>query len=405
MVMNGFTLPGCDYGFRMYLKGYENDQAPNIREKLSDAGMWSEACAQIFFSLGVCMGIMVSYASYNPRKAPIISNAFTVAGCNCSFSFIAGFAVFATVGYLNEINSPVSDTLSSSGLAFVAYPAAIDNMPGSNFWILMFTCTLFTLGIDTSFAIIEATCTVIEDTEIGKKISKWKLALILCVVGAIGSTLFCFNWGFTFFDVVDHYLNVYLVLLMGILQAIACGWIHGLDDALATGAKASVWVLLGGYFGLLVPLAPLAYFAFPNDSWVAIPVFWAYFLVIAGISFAVSKLPFLTWYREVFFSGVRPIALKMMSLSVTPYSSIWSEIFQVWWCMCIKFIFPWAIWWLLVMTCAKDIEIPYEKYHVGWQVIGLLIPVFGLLLFLLPLIFFKGEGSGFFKKAFALDDA
>lgn len=25
MVMNGFTLKNCDYGFRMYLKGYEND--------------------------------------------------------------------------------------------------------------------------------------------------------------------------------------------------------------------------------------------------------------------------------------------------------------------------------------------------------------------------------------------
>jgi len=328
--------------------------------------MWSEACAQIFFSLGVCMGVMVGYSSYNPKKAPIINNALTVAGCNCSFSFLAGFSVFATLVYLIEIQSPVSSNTSSLGLAFVAYPTAIDTMAGPNFWMLMFTLTLFTLGIDSQFSFVEAVLTVIMDTQWGQKVSKLKLSLALCLFGAIGSTIFCFNWGFTFFDVIDHYLNVYLVLLMGILQAVSIGWVFGIDDAFATGAKASVYILLVGYFALLVPLALLAYFAFPLDSWVAIPVFWGYFVVITIISFAVSRLHFKVWYREIFFSGVRPVALKMMSLSTAPYTTVWSELFQFWWCFSIKFIFPWAIWWLLVMTAAKDIEIPYEKYHVGW---------------------------------------
>lgn len=30
MVMNGFTLPGCDTGFRMYLKGEIGGVAPNV---------------------------------------------------------------------------------------------------------------------------------------------------------------------------------------------------------------------------------------------------------------------------------------------------------------------------------------------------------------------------------------
>lgn len=167
MVLNGLTLPNASYGFRMYLKGEENGVAPNVYEKLSDAGMWSEACAQIFFSLGICMGIMVSYSSYNPKDAPIIKNGLTVAGCNSSFSFIAGFAVFSTVGYLNGLNSIVADKTSSLGLAFIAYPAAIETLPGANFWILMLSITLFTLGIDSAFAMIEATCTVIHDTETG----------------------------------------------------------------------------------------------------------------------------------------------------------------------------------------------------------------------------------------------
>lgn len=217
MVMNGMTLDNCDYGYKMYLLGWKEGVAPNIQEKLSDAGMWSEACAQIFFSLGVCMGVMVSYSSYNPTDAPIIKNALTVAGCNSSFSFLAGFAVFSTVGYLHGMGSQVAGEVSSIGLAFIAYPAAIDTMPGANFWTFILSTTLFTLGIDSAFAIVEATCTVIQDTNIGAKINKTALAAILCTFGAVCSTVFCFNWGFTYFDIVDHYLNVYLVLLMGIL--------------------------------------------------------------------------------------------------------------------------------------------------------------------------------------------
>jgi len=62
--------------------------------------MWAEACGQIFFSIGVCMGIMTSYASYNDVNQPIIENALRVSIGNSLFSFFSGFAVFSTVGYL-----------------------------------------------------------------------------------------------------------------------------------------------------------------------------------------------------------------------------------------------------------------------------------------------------------------
>ncbi len=207
---------------------------------------------------------MISYASYNPDNQPIITNSIYVAGGNSCFSFIAGFAVFGVVGYLNEIESPVSDKLSSNGLAFVAYPAAIDTMPGANFWTLVLASCLFLLGIDSAFSFIEGASTVVCDTKWARdrRYSKFCIAATLCTIGATGSTLFCFNWGFVFFDVVDYYLMVYLVLLMAILQAVACAWYYGFAEAVAfADGKGRVPTLdrarlLGddasaGHFGLL----------------------------------------------------------------------------------------------------------------------------------------------------------
>ena len=164
MVLNGLTLENADEGIRMYLKGYVNNVAPDWGAKLSDTNMWADACGQIFFSLGVCMGTTTSYASFNPVDKPIIGDGVKIAFFNSCVSFIAGFAVFSTVGYLIGMDSPVSDKVSSIGLAFVAYPAAIETMSYANAWSIILGFTLFSLGIDTSFSPLEATATVLVDS-------------------------------------------------------------------------------------------------------------------------------------------------------------------------------------------------------------------------------------------------
>jgi SNF family Na+-dependent transporter len=171
--------------------------------------------------------------------------------------------VFSTVGYLYGLKSVVAGKVSSIGLAFVAYPAAIETMPAANFWTLLLSVTLFTLGIDSAFAMVEASATVVQDSRLGKYLSKFVIAFILCVFGSMLSTIFCFNWGFTFFDVVDHYLNVYLVLLMGILQSVCATWCHCFYDAKKKSIGATL-VLIIGYYGAMIPLAWLCYFAFPE---------------------------------------------------------------------------------------------------------------------------------------------
>lgn len=167
---------------------------------------------------------MTSYGSYNDKKKPIILDSVIISVCNCSFSFIAGFAVWSVVGYLEKAKLMHKTKTSGVGLAFISYPTAIDTMSVPNLWAFLLGMTLFMLGIDSSFSAIEATSTVICDTAWGGVVPRMFVAFVLCVIGFLGSIPFCFNWGFTLFDVVDHYLCAYLLLLIGILQAFGCGW-------------------------------------------------------------------------------------------------------------------------------------------------------------------------------------
>ena len=231
------------------------------------------------------MGIMTSYSSYNPVETPIISNALRVSIGNCGFSFFCGFAVFSTVGYLNSLGSKVADKVSSSGLAFVAFPSSIDTLPYPNFWIFILALTLYTLGLDSAFSMVEATSTVITDTPTGRKIPRKLIALILCVAGSIFSFLFCFNWGYTYFDVVDHYLGVYLLLLLGVFQCFGAGWVFDFTTAKAKSTNVSVLALGILYWGSLIPLSFISCFGFPDQGLYFMIAFWVIQIVAWIVSF------------------------------------------------------------------------------------------------------------------------
>jgi len=401
MVLKGLTLPNAHEGIRWYLLGEENGIPADIPMKLSQTAMWTQACSQIFFSIGVCMGVMTSYSSYNPINKPIIGDALKVCFGNSGFSFIAGFAVFSVVGYLKQENRAVADNIKSFGLAFIAYPTSIEMLPGPNFWTFVLAIVLFTLGIDSAFSLIEATSTVVYDTNWGKATPRKCVALILCVVGAIFSTLFCSNWGYTYLDVADHYIANYLMLGLGILQCFGGGWVYDAKSVMEQYNKRSVLILGIGYWLWTIVFGVIAIFAFPKEYiWVTIVISWVYFVIIWIISFATSGCSFGVWYNKIFMSGVARLSRGMSKLSVpagTNDSNVpkWVYVFEAWWGFSIKYFIPWAIWWLLLVLLREDLPtaenngVGYGGYHAFWQWMGLVYPLVGLACFIIPLFLSK----------------
>jgi len=412
MVIRGLTLPNAMAGIKMYLGG--KDDGMTGAEKLQGTVIWTEACAQIFFSIGVCMGIMTSYASYNDVDQPILGPSCKVAFGNSLFSFIAGFAVFSTIGYLEHIGSPVAGGVSSTGLAFVAYPTAVDTMPWANFWALMLALTLFTLGIDSAFSLVEATSTVVGDTPTGRKMDRKLIALVLCVIGASISTVFCSNWGYTYFDVVDHYLANYLMLLVGILQCFGSCWVWKATEALEASNKSAVWVLGIGYWVNVIVMAVIGSFIDPefmysdeelaeNSGRKSVPLlisliaFWAIMLVVWIASFVMSKLSAGDWYRKVFLYGATDLAISMSNLSHEPDAKPWWVApFEFWWSFSMKYFFSWAVTTLLMRYFRNDLPYGsitdfYGGYHGFWQWMGFLYPLVGFVCFFIGLIFCTTE--------------
>jgi len=218
LIIRGFTLKGASLGLEYFLN-------PDF-SKILDPKVWLAAYGQIFFSLSLGLGIMISYSSYLPRKTDINTNAWVVSFSNCATSFFAGFAVFSTLGYLATVtNQPIGDVAESGiGLAFIVFPTAIAKLPGgviiNSIFGIMFFLMLLTLGIDSAFSLVEAAVTSLRDSF---KFKREKVTLVVCIIGFVVSLIYTTRCGLYWLDIVDRWMNWGLVIV-GFMEAVLIGY-------------------------------------------------------------------------------------------------------------------------------------------------------------------------------------
>ncbi len=217
LIIWGCTLDGAAEGLKWYLK-------PDW-SKIADWKVWVAAYGQIFFTLSLGFGIMITYASYLPKKSDLVQNAIITCVTNCLYSFLAGFAVFSVLGYMAQQKGvPINEVVKSGPtLAFVVYPEAISRLPFlNNVFGLIFFITLVIAGLSSGISIIEAvTSAFIDKFELERK----KTVNIICLAGFLGSIVFTAQNGLYLLDIVDHFLNQYGLVLAGLLECIIIGWI------------------------------------------------------------------------------------------------------------------------------------------------------------------------------------
>lgn len=219
LVIWALRLPGGIEGVAWYLK-------PDW-SKLAEPKVWVDAFTQVFFSLSVGFGIMAAFASYLPRKTNITKNAIITGLADTGVAFVAGFAVFATLGFMaQQAGKPFEEVVAQSiGLAFVAYPQAISSMPFlPELFGLLFFGALFMAGISSSISLIEAFTTALQD-KLG--FARERIVTPLCLLGFALSCLFTMDNGLYWLDIVDHFITNYGLTAVVALECVVVGWFFG----------------------------------------------------------------------------------------------------------------------------------------------------------------------------------
>ena len=189
-IIRACTLPGAVDGLKyMFVPGWALehgviDKAPDLLTVLSTAG------GQMFFSLSLGMGAMITYGSYLNKKENIEKNALLIVIMDTLVALMAGLCVIPGRFALDPTGK-----LGGPSLLFVTMQNVFDNMPlGSVFGILFYLLVVFA-AISSSISLLEVIVAHFCDKarEKGKGDKRKAYSLIAAAAVGVGCILVCLD--------------------------------------------------------------------------------------------------------------------------------------------------------------------------------------------------------------------
>ncbi|RWS04775.1 sodium- and chloride-dependent GABA transporter 2-like protein [Dinothrombium tinctorium] len=282
LFFRGITLPGASNGIIFYLK-------PDF-EKLAEGQVWIDAGTQIFFSYAIALGTMTALGSYNDFHNNFYYQLFFVCGMNTGTSFFAGFAIFSVLGFM-AYEQGIADVGAVAekgpGLAFIAYPKGVAEMPLAPLWAVLFFIMILLLGLGSQFVAVEGFITAVVDMfprilRVGKR-REWFIGFTCFISFIIGLTMVT-RGGMYVFQIFDYYGASGMCLLwMCFFECIVIAWFYGSDKFVENiremiGIKINPWfpfcwkfispMLTAGVFIFsVVTYKPVTYNSYVYPQW------------------------------------------------------------------------------------------------------------------------------------------
>lgn len=197
---------------------------------LTDAKVWMAAAGQIFFTLSVGIGAILTYASYLKRGDDVVLSGLTAASTNGMAEVILGGSIIIPAAFAFFGAAGVTDAAQSGAfnLGFVTMPLIFSKIPlGSVFALLWFTL-LFLAGITSSVSLAEpAVSFVSEEFNLERKRAVLRLGIILFLLCQF-PVLFL---GQGVVDELDFWGGTFCLVLFGTIETVLFVWVFGIEKA------------------------------------------------------------------------------------------------------------------------------------------------------------------------------
>lgn len=213
------TLPNAMEGVKYYL-------IPDFSKFsiLTVAG----AMSQLFYSMSIAMGIMVTYGSYTRDDVNLTKSVNRIEFFDTLVALLAGLTIIPAV-YIFSGEEGLSS--QGAGLMFMTLPKVFQQMPGGNIIALLFFILVFFAAITSSISIMEAIVSSLMDKFHLKRIPSCLIVIGICLILGIPSSLGNGLWanikilGMDFLTFFDYISNSILMPIVAFCTCILVGWV------------------------------------------------------------------------------------------------------------------------------------------------------------------------------------
>jgi SNF family Na+-dependent transporter len=197
---------------------------------LKSAKVWLEAAGQIFFTLSVGIGVILTYASYLSKGDDVVLSGLTAASTNEVAEVILGGSIVIPAAFV--FFGPANiQSIARSGvfnLGFVTMPLVLNRLPLAELFGFIWFFLLFLAGITSSVSLAQPAVAFLEDEfDINRK----KTVLIFAIVSFIlcQPAIFFLKNGVV--DELDFWGGTFFLVLFATIETILFAWIFGMENA------------------------------------------------------------------------------------------------------------------------------------------------------------------------------
>ena len=191
-----------------------------------------DAMSQLFFSLSVSMGIMITYGSYVKKDVDLNKSIRQIEFFDTGVALLAGMMIIPAV----YVFSGTEGMASGPSLMFVSLPKVFHAMGKAGIIVgLVFFIMVAFAALTSCVSIME---TLVASCMTLFKTTRKKMSLIIGVISAAAAIVICLGYNVFYFelalpngqtaqllDVMDYISNSFLMPLISFLTCIFVGWV------------------------------------------------------------------------------------------------------------------------------------------------------------------------------------
>lgn len=230
---------------------------------LGDPGVWLAAAGQIFFSLSLGFGLILTYASYLRPDDDVVLSGLSATSANEFCEVVLAGLIVVPTAFL--FLGPENAKGGTFGLGFVTLPSIMHFMPAGRWFGGLWFGLLWLAALTSSLSMLQPAIAFLEQ---GFGLRRHGSVTILGLVTLVGALpIMFFSKNLIALDHADFWVSQLMIYIAATGQVLIFGWVLGVRRGIAEANRGAELSLPPGY-GFVIRYVTPTFLIVVFVSWV-----------------------------------------------------------------------------------------------------------------------------------------